>query len=205
MDREATEAAPSPALGFTVKVRIEAGTLRDLSYIAANLRPEDKAEVDCQFTEWSHAGLAALSLRDQCFIVTLDGNPEAAFGAMAIRPPSLWVAWSWGTKRIGRCIPAITKFCRAVILPDIISQGGLRIEARAMATHTGARLWLKRMGGTERCELPGWGRGGETFILFDWVADDVHCKSIWGQQVDSDGGSDNGDNPDGGQRCRAAA
>ena len=31
--------------------RIIPATLRDLSYIAANLRPEDRAEIDCQLDQ----------------------------------------------------------------------------------------------------------------------------------------------------------
>ena len=78
--------------------RIIGGNLRDLSYIAANLRPEDHAEVDCQFDEWTPEMLALMALQGQAYIVLLDGNPEAAFGAGQVRQ-GLFVAWSWGTRR----------------------------------------------------------------------------------------------------------
>lgn len=42
--------------------RIVAATLRGLSYIAANLRPEDRAEIDCQLDHWSPALLALTAL-----------------------------------------------------------------------------------------------------------------------------------------------
>jgi len=35
--------------------------------------------------------------------------------------------------------------------------------------HHTARNWLKRMGATERCELPAFGRSGEDFVLYDWT------------------------------------
>jgi len=153
--------------------RILAANLRDLSYIAANLRPDDKREVDCQFDRWSPAMLAALTLRDHAYVVDIDGNPEAAFGAQRIGRDSLWQAWSWGTRRMWRCVPAITDFVREIMLPDIVEQGAWRCEARAMAANTGAHRWLKRMGAVERCALPRWGRGGEDFLLFDWIRDEV--------------------------------
>ncbi|MER8486265.1 hypothetical protein [Mesorhizobium sp. M1322] len=44
-------------------VRIIPATLRDLSYIAANLRTEDRAEIDCQLDHWSPALLALTALQ----------------------------------------------------------------------------------------------------------------------------------------------
>ena len=152
--------------------RIVPATLRDLSYIASRLRPEDHQEVSCQFEQWSPAGLAAVSLRDHAYTVEVNGNPEAAFGACSMTHKGLWVAWSWGSVRMWRAIPIITAFVRDIMIPDIIVQGCWRCEARAMAEHTGAHRWLKRMGAVERCELPGWGKGGETFKLFEWLRQD---------------------------------
>ncbi|MER8793960.1 hypothetical protein NKH75_07095 [Mesorhizobium sp. M0984] len=149
-------------------VRILGGNLRDLSYIAANLRPEDQAEIDCQFDEWTPAMLALHAMQGRAYVVELDGNPEAAFGAAPLRS-GLWIAWSWGTKRMKRCVPRITQFFYAVLGPDVAAQGAWRVEARAMAGNDLAVRWLNRLGATERCRLPGYGKNGEDFILFDWT------------------------------------
>lgn len=149
-----------------------------MSYVAANLRQEDFEEADCQFDTWSPAHLAMACLRDHSYVVEVKGNPEAAVGASRATHSGLWVAWSWGTRRMWRTVPKITAFVRDVMIPDIIEQGGWRCEARALASHTGAHLWLKRMGATECCDLPGWGKGGETFKLFSWVRADVLQSTI---------------------------
>lgn len=162
-------------------VRIVGGTLRDLSYIAANLRPEDHAEIDCQFNEWSPTVLAAQALQaGPAYVAELNGNPEAAFGAGEVRS-GLWIAWSWGTKRMKRCVPLVTQFFWEVLGPDIASRGAWRVEARALAANDMALRWLRRLGATERCRLPGYGKNGEDFILFDWT------RETWGNGASRQG------------------
>lgn len=145
-------------------------TLRDLSYIAANMRPADRAEVECQMDEWSAAHVAAVSLRDFAYVVELAGNPEAAFGCGQVRK-GYWIAWSWGTDRLTRCLPVMLEYITGQLQPDVFDAGALRVEARALKAHTQAHRFLKRIGGTARCDLPGYGKNGEDFILWDWTRD----------------------------------
>ncbi|RWK49037.1 hypothetical protein [Mesorhizobium sp.] len=149
-------------------VRIVSATLRDLSYIAANLRPEDRTEIDCQFDEWSPAPLALTALQGFAYVAELNGNPEAGFGAAEHRG-GLWIAWSWGTRRMKRCVPGITEFFRGVLGPQVAARGAFRVEARALATNELALRWLGRLGATQRCLLPGYGKNGEDFLLYDWT------------------------------------
>ncbi|PAP92658.1 hypothetical protein [Mesorhizobium wenxiniae] len=149
-------------------LRIIPATLRDLSYIAANLRPEDRAEIDCQLDAWSPALLALTALQGFAYVAELDGNPEAGFGAAEQRG-GLWIAWSWGTHRMKRCVPGITEFFHAVLGPKVAARGAWRVEARALAANELALRWLIRLGATQRCRLPGYGRNGEDFLLYDWT------------------------------------
>jgi len=162
-----------------VTVRIIGANLRDLSYIASNLRPDDKAEIDCQLDEWTPAGLALAAMQGFAYVAVLDGNPEAAFGAAENRS-GLWTAWSWGSKRMWRCVPRITKFFYEVLGPDVAARGAWRVEARALAANDMALRWLRRLGAHERCHLPGYGKNGEDFILFDWTREtwnNVHSQN----------------------------
>lgn len=149
-------------------VRIIGGNLRDLSYIAANLRPEDRAEVSCQLDSWTPAHLALTAMQGFAYVAELDGNPEAGFGAAEARS-GLWIAWSWGTRRMRRCVPLITQFFFEVLGQTVASRGAWRVEARALASNDMALRWLHRLGATERCRLPAYGKNGEDFILFDWT------------------------------------
>jgi hypothetical protein len=152
-----------------VRVEIIPATFRDLSYIASRMRADDRAEAEAQIGPFHSMDLAAAHLRDVALVALLDGNPEAAFGASRFMGNHLWNAWSWGSPKIGRCAPAITRHVRDVLVPDLIGMGAWRVEARALASHRTARNWLRRMGATERCILPSYGRGGEDFFLYDWT------------------------------------
>lgn len=151
--------------------RIIGGNLRDLSYIASNLRPEDKAEVDCQLDEWTPAGLALGAMQGFAYVAVLDGNPEAAFGAAENRS-GLWTIWCWGSKRVHRCVPRITRFCWDVLMPDVMARGALRGEARPLASNDLACRWLDRLGATRQGLLKSYGKNGEDFVLYEWVRSD---------------------------------
>jgi RimJ/RimL family protein N-acetyltransferase len=143
-------------------------TLRDLSYVAAHMRPSDRAEIECQIDEWNAATIAAMSLRDFAYVVELNGNPEAAFGCGQVRR-GYWIAWSWGTGRVAKCLPTMLRFITEQMQPAVFDAGAFRVEARALASHRQARRFLERIGGTYRCELPAYGNGGEDFVLYDWT------------------------------------
>lgn len=151
-----------------MRTKIIAGNFRDLSYIAANLRPEDYAEIDCQFDEWTPLMLAYLSMQGLSWVVTLDGNPEAAFGAHEHRK-GFWIIWSWGTKRISRCVPTITDFAHQQLIPHIVNSGAWRAEARPLAANDLACRWLERLGARRQGLLESYGKNGEDFILYEWV------------------------------------
>jgi hypothetical protein len=149
-------------------VRIVGGNLRDLSYLASRLRPDDHAEVSCQIPGWTPAGLAYSALQGLAWCVLLDGNPEAAFGAREQRT-GLWIIWAWGSRRMWRCVPAIKRFCLEVLMPDVLNAGALRGEARALASHKSAHTLLSHLGAQPAGLLRNYGMNGENFILFEWV------------------------------------
>jgi len=151
-----------------LKARIVGATLRDLTYLAANMRPQDRHEIECQLERWNVDLIALSALQGPAYVVELDGNPEAAFGATRQRV-GLWQAWSWGSKRMHRCVPAITRFFYAVLGPHVAAQGAWRVEARPIAGNDLACRWLARLGAQERCLLPGYGKDGEDFLLYDWT------------------------------------
>lgn len=162
-----------------MKSRVIGGTLRDLTYILANLRQQDRIELDCQFNTWTPAEVALISMQGFAYVVELDGNPEAAFGACEVRS-GLWTAWSWGSKRMHRCVPRMTRFFYDVLGPDVAAQGAWRVEARPLAGNHLAERWLQRLGANRRCDLPGYGKNGEDFALWDWTREswnDVLCKT----------------------------
>lgn len=157
-------------------ITIVPGNIRDLSFIAAHLRADDLQEAEALIGPFHYIDLAAMHLRDVVYVALDDGSPVAAFGAHRMIGNHLWLAWSWGTDGLGKAVPAITRFIKGEMIPELLSYGAHRVEARALASHTMARKWLKLMGASERCELPFFGINGEAFVLFDWTKETVHVS-----------------------------
>jgi hypothetical protein len=146
-------------------------TLRDVTYIGANLRPEDHREVMCQVPAgaFGSTALAAMSdgmLSGWSWVVRVDNQPVAVFGFHPLTVP-VWQAFALGTRRMTRAIPAITRWCWAQE-QRLLDAGVRRLEARTIEGHDTAHRWLERLGCSRVCELPDHGRDGELFYLYAW-------------------------------------
>jgi hypothetical protein len=150
------------------RIEIVPATIRDLTFIAANLRAEDWREIECQLADGVGRGeVAAYGLAGEAWVATMDGQPVAAFGAAAMAY-SVVSVWAWGTKRMARTVPAITRFIVEDCVPRWIEAGVTRAEARSIEGHETAHRWLRSLGGQEQ-PCPAWGKRGEDFTLFWWT------------------------------------
>ncbi|MBW8640488.1 hypothetical protein K1W69_25070 [Hoeflea sp. WL0058] len=164
-------------------VAIVPATLRDVSYIVANLRPDDRSEIRCQVPpDAKPAAIAASGLAaGEAFVVLRGGQPSGAFGFAPISEGVL-SAWAYGACGFERCIPAVTRFVFRELV-DAWNAGGIRrIEARSIDSHTAAHRWLEATGARRRCALEQWGRNGERFLLYEWVRGGVPASVYrrWG-------------------------
>lgn len=156
-------------------VAIGPATIRDVSYLLGNLRPADREELFCQFPDDAPLdAVAATCVRPaEAFVAYLRGAPVMAFG---FTPQTLAgnviSAWAFGTAKATRVIPAITRFVRDELAPFWIEAGVTRMEARSILGHSTAHRWMEATGAVRECDLPLWGKGGETFVLFAWRASD---------------------------------
>lgn len=138
------------------------------------MRAADRREILCQLEPGSTGSDAALACYyatpEGCrFVAFIDGQPVAAFG---IGPLTyvVWQGWAFGTNRIKRTIPAISRFMQYELAPAIIANGCRRIEARAYGRGDIAPLWISRLGGIRvPGDLSDHGRDGEVFELWAWT------------------------------------
>ena len=153
-------------------IGIEPGNLRDITYVAANMRERDREEVlataalDCA----SPAGWLswAVSGPDWCWTAQIDGQPVGAFGIGQGTPlqPHIRTAWAFGTDRFKRVVPVISRFCRENWPEMLISVGVTRVEIRSLASHDIAARWLKSMGARQEALMTGYGVNSEDFVLW---------------------------------------
>lgn len=151
--------------------KIRKATLRDVSFIVANLRCCDRQEIDCQIAPGTRPSeIAAFCLQGaQSWTVFRDGLPVGAFGFAPISDGVL-NGWAFGRPGFGRSFPAVTRFVFCEVLPGWLDQGVRRIEVRSIESHRTAHRWLEAAGATRICDLDDWGRGGELFYLYAWTA-----------------------------------
>lgn len=159
-------------------VQIVPGNLRDITYCAANLREQDRREIlataalDCA----SQAGWLswAVSGPEWCWTAQIGGQPVAAFGIGQGNPfqPHMRTAWAFGTDRLKRAVPAITRFCKAEWPNRLIPIGVTRVEIRSLADHDLAHRWLASIGCRREALMTNYGTRGENFELWAFIAED---------------------------------
>lgn len=161
-----------------MRVEIKAGTLRDICFVAANLRDQDRREIFA--TANLHSGTQAgavsyLSSPDWCWTAWLDGQPVGAFGISLGSPeyqPHLRYAWAYGANKFKRVVPAITRFCINEWPERLIAEGATRVEVRSLADHDLAHKWLSSIKARKEAVMPNYGVNGEAFELWAWLKED---------------------------------
>jgi len=161
-----------------VKPEIREGTLRDICFVAANMREEDRREgfATAVLSSATEAGVISYHTSPGwCWTAWLDGQPQGAFGIALGNPvyqPHIRHAWAYGTARFKRVAPAITRFCVENWPKRLIAEGVTRVEIRSIADHDIAHRWLSGLRAHRECEMPKYGVNGETFTLWSWRAED---------------------------------
>lgn len=158
---------------MTNSISIEEVNLRDLSFIIANMRDMDRKEILCQYPYdddrenlkvLTHGVMAAQSFKH---IAKLKGQPVAVFGMQEVSPKR-FKGWAFGTDKMKRAVPAITKFIQEKYITHL-EQYANRIEAESLVGHEQAHKWLVGLGSTPVLTMKKIGKNGEDFILFERV------------------------------------
>lgn len=160
-----------------MKAEIHPGTLRDITYVAANLREWDRREIFATAALSSATEAGAYSYYGSegfCWTAWLDGQPHAAFGVGYgnVLQPHIRSAWAWGSERFKRCAPAITRFCVKEWPARLIGEGVTRVEIRSLKGHDIAHRWLTALRARKEAEMTNYGVHGETFELWAWLKED---------------------------------
>lgn len=149
-------------------------TLKDASYIMANLQPDDACEVDCQVdqTRPRHEMGVGLLMAGDNFAVRRGDQPIMFFGTMPMNVCYLTV-WALGTRQSWRAANAVVDYMLDVHLPERLKQGFIGMEARAWIGHRTARSWIEATGGKPDGEPFEFGRDRELFLTFRWTDHEI--------------------------------
>jgi hypothetical protein len=143
-----------------------------LQYILANLRPEDKEEIEAiRGVGFDSMKLAlqfcqlALTLDGWIFWRGYTGEPYAM-------PPAVSCCCAFGTASLPHVVRGGTRHARRVMVPALLKAGFHRAECRALAKREDTRIWLTSLGWKAEAALSEFGIRHEDFTLFAWLADE---------------------------------
>lgn len=98
-------------------------------------------------------------------------GPVCVGGTIELRPNVVSLLFFANDRFPGIALP-ITRFIARNLFPKLRERGVHRIEAVSLAANSHAHNWLNTIGlKPETGLLRGYGKGGEAYIQFSWVAD----------------------------------
>jgi hypothetical protein len=151
---------------------IQRATVRDATWVAAHMRDQDWAEISAtglvQTRTQAGAWLVAHS-PEHAYTAFLRGQAVAVFGVTKLIDPHYWSGWAYGTDRMVRAVPAITRFCLDTIKPDLLARGCRRVEVKSAVQHDLSHRWLTKMGAQPEGVALDVGRNGEAFVTYSWA------------------------------------
>ncbi len=155
-----------------MSVTIQPATLRDTSYVMANLRPMDDLEVRCQLPDGTkmHEAAYGLLMAGDAFVALVGEQPAVVFGTNQMTPGCHGV-WALGTRHAWRAIPKVTQFMTGPYADELLDRGVWSLEARSHADHVEAHRWLHSTGAVRVDPCFPYGKNGELFYVFRWTRD----------------------------------
>jgi hypothetical protein len=166
------------------KIEMRPLTLRDATFVAANMNDNDWEECRCQIQREDRLAVGvdmfSYTREGHGFTLVVEGQPVVCFGVSQTLLPTLCHAWMYGTWRSWRGVPFLTRYVKETFIPSLLKEGIMRVEARALASHVRAQRWLIKMGAMWDCRLYNHGKNGEDFVQFSWWKDMYNADHVRG-------------------------
>jgi len=158
-------------------LRADVPTIDAVRYVAGRMRAKDVEE----FIALSFAADAAALADDLvkryathsdgvCFF---DANEPVGVGAMVEARPNVRTLMFFATDSFPNIALPIARFTKRILFPKYREAGAHRIECISIDGYEEAHRWIDLVGMSHEGAMRGYGRNGETFHHFAWVADNV--------------------------------
>jgi hypothetical protein len=157
-------------------MKISEATADEAMRVAACMRERDAIEFfavsGCPSIGHMKRAAAERAIATKALCASRDDIPVGIGGLVETRPGVASLLF-FATDDFPKIAIELTRFISKELLPAGKDMGFHRIECVSHELHTDAHRWIKQLGLKEEAVLQGFGRGGETFILFSWVAEHV--------------------------------
>jgi hypothetical protein len=156
-------------------MRIEPATREDVNFVASRMREADVREFSAVNYADNRWGLSVLLTdrygdRGDLIVALTDEDVPAAVGGLIEVRPNVFSLLFFATDEFRAVARGLTRWIKAELFPRVM-EGGYRIECWSIAEHAQAHRWIEALGLVRRYEDAGFGKNGETFVLFSWVKD----------------------------------
>lgn len=157
-------------------MKLDAPSRDDVAYVAARMRDRDAEEFLAVSPASSRAELVS-GLIDRygdapdAFCAYIDDVPVAV-GAMVEHRPNVVTLMFFATERLTEIGMALTRWITQRLFPQYRARGVHRIECASIDGYAEVHRWVELLGLRREAVMPKYGKGGETFIQFAWVADE---------------------------------
>lgn len=148
-------------------IEIRPANMRDMTYIASEMRAADWREISAVVTETRSAVgyMLFASSSGLAWTVWLNGEPVCAFGVSRLFI-GLGSGWAYGTKRMPRVMSRVTRYALRTVRPMLIREGFRRIEVRTAIDHDLSHRWLEHLGFVREGIAKDYGQDGLDFVTY---------------------------------------
>ncbi len=157
-------------------MKIDAPSREDILRVARAMRERDYDEFSALSFAGDREALAETLAdryadRDDTFCAFEDDDPVAV-GAMVQGRPGVVTLMFFATDRLPEIGLALTKFITQRLFPAYRARGVHRIECVSLEGYEEVHRWIEVLGlQREAGPFRGFGKSGEAFVQFAWVAD----------------------------------
>jgi hypothetical protein len=154
---------------------VEPARHQDVAYVASAMRLRDIEEF-MPLTHFETHGELAVSLVERfgehpdVLSIGWENGPVAIAG-MLLHRPNVGTLLFFATDDFPKIAPDFTRFVVQRWFPAYKARGVHRIECVSIDSYHEVHRWLSLFGLKREAVLKKFGRGGETYIQFAWVAE----------------------------------
>ena len=157
---------------------IDVPSVEHVRYVADHIRPKDAEEFLAVSFANTPAELADTLVQrygghHEAYAFSDDDGTPVGVGAMVEGRPNVITLMFFATERFAKLALPIARFTKHRLFPNYRDAGVHRIECVSIAGYEHAHKWIRLCGMKEEGVFRGFGKNGEAFHQFAWVADDV--------------------------------
>lgn len=157
---------------------IDAATPDQIAIVARKMRAKDVEEFSAVNFVEDGAQLAdhlvgRYSGRSDVLCASHPEFGPVAIGAAIEGRPNVVTLMFYATDDFQAVAIELTRFITKQLFPRFQAAGVHRIECISIEGHSAAQRWIEILGLKQEATLKGFGKRGETFFQFAWVADHV--------------------------------